>query len=45
MFTGVIDSITGPIANVDPTTTPAATEETALVPLGGPIEWNGRDTI
>ncbi|KAJ8633965.1 hypothetical protein MRB53_027301 [Persea americana] len=36
---------TGPIVNAGPAATPAAAEETALVPPGGLIEWNGRDTI
>ena len=45
MFTGVIDGITSPIANTGPASTPAAAEETALVPPGGLMEWNGRDNL
>ena len=45
MFISIIDGITGPIANAGPAVTPAAAVETAPVPLGGLIEWNGRDTI
>ena len=37
--------VIGPIANAGPAATPAAAEETALVPPGGLIEWNGWDTI
>ena len=45
MFISVIDSITEPIANAGPARTPAAAEETALVPPGVLMEWNGQDTI
>ena len=45
MFTGVIDGITGLIANAGPTVAPMAAEETASVLPWGLIEWNERDTI
>lgn len=41
MFISVIDGITGPIAYAGL----AATEETAPVPPGGLIEWDGWNTI
>ena len=44
MFISVIDGITGPIARAGPAVAPAAAEETVAVPLGGLIEWDGRNT-
>ena len=45
MFTGVIDGITGLIANAGLTAPTEVAEETAPVPPRGLIEWNSRDTI
>ena len=45
MFISIIDDITGPIATAGPAATPARAEETAKVPPGGMIEWDGRGTI
>ena len=44
MFISVIDGITGSIARAGPAAAPAAAEETAAVPSGGLIEWDGRNT-
>ena len=45
MFISVIDGITSPITHAGPTAAPAAAEETVVVPPGGLIEWDGRNTI
>ena len=45
MFISVIDGITGPIAHVGPAAAPATAEETAPIPPGELIEWNGRDNL
>ena len=44
MFISVIDGITGPIACASLAAAPAAAEETVVVPPGGLIEWDGRNT-
>ena len=45
MFISVIDGITGPIAHAGPAAAPTVAEETAPVPPGGLIEWDGQNTI
>ena len=45
VFTDVIDDIIGPIANAGSAGPPAAAKETASLPPGGLIEWNGWNTI
>ena len=45
MFISVIDGITCLIAHAGPAAAPAAAEEAVVVPPGGLIESNGRNTV